>query len=236
MTHRCAPVFRWTVNSTTQKRLPVRVGVLTQEEARWEFIYDPDYLALENSAWELDPTGIRNKQRAAFTSVGSVPFPVFCDIALSGWSLDALNRRAATFLGAEAAKNKEPWGWWVRLLYAPVDGFGALFVGHLNEKPDASVALNDALKAVTKASLAQPAQDSSSGAMGGERPKMVLSVDEKNGNLPRPVLLKFATPSERGDSVVAEATALTLACELDMRVPPHQVEWFNGVPALSIEH
>lgn len=102
--------------------------------------------------------------------MGSIPFPVFCDIALSGWSLDAQKRRSATFLGAEAAKNKEPWGWWERLLYAPVDGFGVLFVGHLNEKPDALMALNDALKAVTKASLAQPAQDSLSGAMGGERP------------------------------------------------------------------
>lgn len=64
---------------------------------------------------------------------------------------------------------------------------------------------------------------------------MALYVDEKSGNLPRPVLLKFAMPSERGDSVAAEATALTLACELVMRVPSHQVEWFNDVPALSIE-
>lgn len=235
MTRRSAPVFRWTLNATTQGRQPVRVGELTQEQARWEFIYDADYLALGKNAWELDPTGIRNKQRAAFTRVGSVPFPVFCDIALSGWSLDALKKRAATFLGANAAKNQEPWGWWERLLYAPADGFGALFVGNLNEKPDAWLALNDALKAVTKASLAQPAQDSSSGAMGGERPKMALYVDETQGALPRPVLLKFAMPSERGDSVVAEATALTLAGELGMRVPPHQVEWFNDVPALSIE-
>ena len=235
MIRRSAPVFRWTVNRVTQERLPVRVGELTQEQARWEFVYDPDYLALGNHAWELDPTGIRNKQRAAFTRVGPVSFPVFCDIALSGWSLDALKKRAATVLGADAAKNEEPWGWWERLLYAPADGFGALFVGDLTEKPDVSSALSDALKSVTKASLAEPAQDSSSGAMGGERPKMAIYVDENNGALPRPVLLKFAMPSERGDSVVAEATALTLASELGMRVPPHQVKWFNDVPALSIE-
>lgn len=213
----------------------MRVGELTQEEARWEFLYDPEYLALGKAAWELDPTGIRNKQRSAFTRVGPVPFPLFCDIALSGWSLDALKKRAATFLGADAAKNEEPWGWWERLLYAPDDGFGALFVGNINDKPDASPALNDALKSVTKASLAQPTQDSSSGAMGGERPKMALYVDENKGASPRPVLVKFALPSERTDSVVAEATALTLASELGMRVPPHKVEWFNDVPALSIE-
>lgn len=80
-----------------------------QEAARWEFLYDPDYLALGKNASELDPTGIRNKQRTAFTRVGSVPFPVFCDIALSGWSLDALKKRAASFLGADAADSDEPW-------------------------------------------------------------------------------------------------------------------------------
>jgi serine/threonine-protein kinase HipA len=235
VTRRSAPVYRWMLNATTNERSPVRVGELTQEETRWEFVYDPDYLGLGQNAWELDPTGIRNKQRGAFTRVGSVPFPVFCDIALSGWSLDALKNRAATFLGADAVRNHEPWGWWERLLYAPADGFGAIFVGDLKEKPDASLALNEALKAVTKATLGQRAQDSSSGAMGGERPKIALYVNDQHVGPPRPVLLKFAMPSERGDSIVAEATALTLACELGLCVPSHQVEWFNDVAALSIE-
>ena len=153
--------------------------------------------------------------------------------SLSGWSLDALSKRAASLLGTEAAKSGEPWGWWERLLYAPADGFGGLFVGNLNDKPDAFGALNDALRSVTKASLVASCADSSSGAMGGERPKVALYLDE--GTSFRPVLLKFALPSERTDSVVAEATALTLASELGMRVPPHEVDWFNDVPALSIE-
>jgi len=233
MTRR-APVYRWTVSPQTQERRPVRVGELTQEDSRWEFLFDPDYLALGKDAWELDPTGIRNKQRAAFTRLGSVPFPVFCDVALSGWSLDALKTRAASFLGADTARSDEPWGWWERLLYAPADGFGALFVGNLNDKPDAFDALNDALKSVTKASLAESSRDSSSGAMGGERPKVSLYIDSGNGTAPSPVLLKFAQSSERADTVVAEATALTLAAELGMRVPEHQVEWFNDAPALSI--
>src|SRR5690606_35882292 len=59
--------------------------------------------------------------------------------------------------------------------------------------------------------------------------------DPRNGTAPKPVLLKFAQPSERADTVVAEATALTLASELGMRVPAHEVEWFNDVPALSID-
>lgn len=234
MTRR-APVFRWTLNAETQRRLPVRVGELTQEETRWEFLFDPEYLASGKAAWELDPTGIRTKQRSAFTRVGPVPFPVFCDIALSGWSLDALKTRAATFLGAEAAKNHEPWGWWERLLYAPADGFGALFVGHLDDKPDAFDALNDALRSVTKASLAESSRDSSSGAMGGERPKVALYVQQERDAPSRPMLIKFALPSERIDVVIAEATALTLASEMGMRVPPHEAEWFNDAPALSIE-
>lgn len=240
MTRR-APVFKWMSDPATRERRPVRVGELVQEETRWEFLYDPQYLALGQAAWELDPTCIRSKQRSAFTRVGPVPFPVFCDIALSGWSLDALKQRAASFLGADAAKaanatsSDEPWGWWERLIYAPADGFGALFVGELNDKPDAFVALSAALRAVTKASLAEASRDSSSGAMGGERPKVALYLDEGKGGLPRPGLLKFALPSERSDSVVAEATALSLAAELGMRVPRHEVTWLNDVPALSIE-
>jgi len=232
---RRAPVYRWTHDPATQARWPLRVGELTQEDSRWEFLYDPDYLALGQAAWELDPTGIRNKQRGAFTRVGSVPFPVFCDIALSGWSLDALRKRAASFLGSRAAHSDEPWGWWERLLYAPADGFGALFVGELEEKPNAFDALNDALKTVTKASLEASLRDSSSGAMGGERPKVSLYADRGDGTAPKPVLLKFAHPSERADSVVAEATALSLAAELGLRVPAHEVTWFNDAPALSID-
>lgn len=234
MTRR-APVYRWMADAQAPARKPMRIGELTQAVSRWEFIYDPDYLALGNDAWELDPAGIRNKQRTAFTRVGSVPFPVFCDIALSGWSLDALKKRASSFLGAAAAKSDEPWGWWERLLYAPADGFGALFVGNLDDKPDAFDALNDALKSVTRASLAESSRDPSSGAMGGERPKVATYVDPRNGTAPKPVLLKFAQPSERADTVIAEATALTLASELDMRVPAHEVEWFNDAPALSID-
>lgn len=232
---RRAPVYRWTIDPFTRERRPLLVGDLTQDETRWEFQFHPDYLARGRDAWELDPTGIRTKQRAAFTRVGPVPFPVFCDIALSGWSLDALRKRANTFLGEEAARSKEPWGWWERLLYAPADGFGALFVGDLSDKPDAFDALNDAVRSVTRATLEQVSRDSSSGAMGGERPKVALYVDPGSGDAPTPVLLKFALPSERADTVVAEATALSLAAELGIRVPPHEVRWFNDVPALSIE-
>lgn len=236
MTRR-APVHRWTFDAATQSRRPVRIGELTQEEARWEFLYDPDYLALGKDAWELDPTGIRTKQRSAFTRVGVVPPPVFCDIALSGWSKDALQKRAGQFLGVEAANSDEPWGWWERLIYAPADGFGALFVGHLNDKPDVEKALQDALGSVTQASLANTDIESSSGAMGGERPKVSVFMPGMAGENgpPTPVLLKFSLPSERTDSVVAEATALTLGAELGLKVPRHHVKWFNDSPALCIE-
>jgi len=232
MTRR-APVFRWVVDAASRERRPVRVGELTQEESRWEFLYDADYLALGNAAWELDPTGIRTKQRTAFTRVGPAPFPVFCDVALSGWALDALRKRAADFLGADAAQSDEPWGWWERLLYAPADGFGALFVGDIHKR-NVLPTLNDALLSVTRASLAQAILDSSSGAMGGERPKVALHIAQEDLTI-KPVMLKFAHPFERADSVVAEAAALSLASELGMRVPPHRVERFGDVPALCIE-
>ena len=131
MTRR-APVFRWTTGPDGN-RLPVRVGELTQEQGRWEFQYDRAYLAEGQSAWELDPRDIRLKQGAAFTQVGVAPFPVFCDVALAGWSLDILQNRRQQFLGSQASP--EPWGWWERLLYAHADGFGALFGGELDAKP-----------------------------------------------------------------------------------------------------
>lgn len=74
--------------------------------------------------------------------------------------------------------------------------------------------------------------------MGGERPKIATFVDEAgapSGTAPKPVLLKFALPSERPDSVLAEATALSLAQQLGMNVPGHGVRWFNDAPALCID-
>jgi hypothetical protein len=78
---RRAPVFRWCLDPLSLTRQAVRVGELTQHPTRWEFLYDPDYLSLGSAAWELDPTGIRNKQRSAHVHVGVTPPPVFCDLA-----------------------------------------------------------------------------------------------------------------------------------------------------------
>lgn len=232
---RTAPVYRWTTNPQTQKRQPVHIGELTQDEMRWEFVYSSEYLAQGKDAWELDPTGIRNKQRAAFTRVGSVPFPVFCDIALQGWALDALKVHATSLLGADALHREEPWGWWERLLLAPADGFGALFVGNLSDKPNVARLLQDALEATSgKLQRLMTPSDSSSGAMGGERPKVAMYAHSDEWTGMRPVMLKFAHAEERADSIVAEATSLTLAAELGLRVPAHEIIWASA-PALSIE-
>ena len=217
------------------ERLPVRVGELTQETTRWEFLYDHDYLALNAAAWELDLADIRTKQRSAYTRVGVVPPPVFCDVALSGWSQDTLQKHAKELLGrADPASDAEPWGWWERLVYAPADGFGALFVGNLNDKPPAEEILAKAVGRITQEDLRQASLESSSGAMGGERPKIAATYRGADGALAVPVILKFSLPSERPDSVVAEATALTLAHELGLKVPEHQVECINDAPALRI--
>jgi hypothetical protein len=211
------------------------VGELSQQSSHWEFLYDRDYLALDARAWELDPADIRKKQRSVFTRTGVVPPPVFCDIAISGWSQDVLRKNAKTSsLGAIAGEESEPWGWWERLVYAPADGFGALFVGKLEHKLPLDDILTDAVGSITRESLLHASLESSSGAMGGERPKFaaLMRVD---GRPVVPVIVKFSLPSERADCIVAEATALTLAKELEMRVPEHEVVLINDVPALRIE-
>lgn len=229
---RQAPVYRWVTDSSGH-RTPLCIGQLRQSATHWAFAYGEAYLALGDAAWELDPTEIRLKQRSVFTRPGVAPFGVFCDVALSGWSLDALHKRRVQLLGEGASD--EPWGWWERLLYAPADGFGALFVGAIEDKPHAENVLADSLSMVSMESLAQASLESSSGAMGGERPKIAAFLKSKDADETTPVLLKFALPSERSDSVVAEATALTLAHDLGLRVPMHRVDVLNAVPALCIE-
>lgn len=231
---RRAPVFRWMTLPDEAERVAVRVGELCQKTSHWEFIYDSDYLAMGPLAWELDPSRIRTKQRSAYTVVGPVPHGVFCDVALSGWSLDALRKRRHELPGLAQDQGHEPWGWWDRLIYAPADGFGALFVGEPDSKPVLGTVLVEQLLKVTKATLMPEHMQTSSGAMGGERPKLTVFRNE-GGTGEVSVILKFALPSERADSVVAEATALTLAAELGLRVPPHRVDLINDVPALSID-
>lgn len=227
---RVAPVYRWMVDAEGKPK-PQRVGDLRQLDARWEFSYSTDYLALGEAGWELDPTTIRLKGKGTFSHVSTSPFPVFCDVALSGWSHVTLEKRREDLLGKDAGT--EPWGWWERLLYAPADGFGALFVGDLEAKPKGEAVLTDALSKVTHESLRAVLEDSSSGAMGGERPK--IAALGKIGERQLPVIIKFALPNERMDNVVAEATALSLAGELGLRVPKHEVVTFGDVFALQVE-
>lgn len=227
MTRR-APVFRWGSDAAGQ-RVPVRVGELTQETGRWEFVFDTTYLDQGKAAFELDPAYIRVKQRSPFSRLGVAPPPVFCDVALSGWSLDVLQRQRRALTGSD-----EAWGWWERLLYAPADGFGALFVGHLADKPPSEQLLFQALGKVSAEALQRAQLDSSSGAMGGERPKIAALFYDKAVDRQVPVILKFSLPGERPDTVVAEATALTLARELGLNVPSHAVVPTNDIPALRI--
>lgn len=233
---RCAPVFRW-VNQDDGQRTPVRAGELSQHASHWEFLYDRDYLALEAQAWELDPADIRKKQRSVFTKTGRAPPPVFCDIAISGWAQEILRRNVKTSSAPATATVDgagEPWGWWERLVHAPADGFGALFVGNLADKLPLDRILTDAIGSITGESLLHAALESSSGAMGGERPKFAALM-RVAARPAVPVIVKFALPSERADCVVAEATALTLAKMLELRVPEHEVVLINDLPALRIE-
>lgn len=227
---RVAPVYRW-LTGNDGKPKPQRVGDLKQAEGRWEFAYGKEYLALEEAAWELDPRTIRTKGNSAFSRVGTIPHPVFCDVALSGWSHITLEKRRDDLFGKDAGT--QPWGWWERLIYAPADGFGALFVGERDGKPKGEAVLADALAKITHESLRQVLEDSSSGAMGGERPK--IAARGRIGGTQVPVIIKFALPDERMDNVVAEATALSLASEMGLRVPKHEVVRVGEVYALQVE-
>lgn len=227
---RIAPVYRWLSGADGKPRAQ-RVGDLKQADGRWEFIYAHEYLALEAAAWELDPSTIRTKGRGGFPYIGSVPHPVFCDVALSGWSHLTLEKHRDELLGVAASA--QPWGWWERLVYAPADGFGALFVGEHEAKPKSEAVLAEALGEITSESLAAILEDSSSGAMGGERPKIAARANDGDSQVP--VIIKFALPNERKDNVIAEATALSLAVELGLRVPKHKVIPIGDVYALQVE-
>ncbi|MDZ5459248.1 type II toxin-antitoxin system HipA family toxin [Azohydromonas lata] len=232
MTRR-APVYRWIFDEAAGQREAIRVGELTQEASRWEFRYDRAYLQLGPKAWELDPTGIRTKQSSTYTQVGVLPHPVFCEVAVSGWALEALKQRGR--VKVPMAEGDEPWGWWERLVHAPADGFGALFVG----EPDSKVALDAMLRAELRETARHTVaygRESSSGVMGGERPKLPLYLPSIDGEVPEEaVLLKFAMSNERSDSVVAEASALSLGDALGLTVPAHRVSWYADKPALRIE-
>lgn len=96
-----APVFRWRSAVGGAVHEPQRVGTLTYQRRRWLFEYDTAYLELRDEAWELDLCGIRSKKRSTYVCVGETPPPAFCDVALSGWCLDATasNRVAEAALG-----------------------------------------------------------------------------------------------------------------------------------------
>jgi serine/threonine-protein kinase HipA len=109
-----------------------------------------------------------------------------------------------------------------------------LFVGHLADKPPSEQLLFQALGKVSAEALQRAHLDSSSGAMGGERPKIAALFYDKAVDRQVPVILKFSLPGERPDTVVAEATALTLARELGLNVPSHAVVPTNDIPALRV--
>lgn len=224
---RSAPVFRWMVDGGVWA--PVQVGVLDHLPGRWTFTFDADYLARGDDSWELDPSWLRVRQKSTFTHVGDPPPGVFADVALSGWSLEVARRHFEGLTG-------KSWGWWESLTCAPAHGFGALFVGSIDSKPDVEKVLAVALAKVNTGDLAQHRVHASSGAMGGERPKIAATkVPDAQGELGREVILKFSGQGEAVENVIAEATALTMASQLGFRVPRHEVMVFNGIPALCID-
>ena len=222
-----APVAPVTTPSSIATWKAVRAGTLRHASGRWEFTYDLAYLESGREAWEIDPTWLRVKQRSPFVHMSSTPPGVFSDIAVSGWSLDLARRQLAGTV--------DEWGWWERITLAPADGFGAIFVGDESSKPDLSSAARSELGEMEESALDAIAIESSSGAMGGERPKFAARLFGSRGQPNRAVILKFAAHADPPDCVVAEATALTLATRLGLDVPWHAVMMVNNRPALCIE-
>lgn len=214
-----APVWRHDSVATG----PTLIGMLSHEteQQRWQFVFDSDYLKVDN-ALELDPHWCRRLSRSPLKHDGASPPGAFADVALSGWTFDMARR---------ALPEHRQWTWWDRLVLAPDDGFGALSVGDPASKPNLKSAF--ILEAVqqTPELLRSLSNDSSSGAFGGERPKIAIQADGREW------LLKFPAPGDPVDIAIAEATALTLAMQCGLNVPSHYVVQLgvDTLPALLIE-
>ena len=203
---------------------PVEVGTLVHESSirLWRFTFSPSYLDLGEDALELDPYWISVKTRSPFSAVFQVAPGLFADLAVTGWSYEVLKKHYA---GSDA------WTWWDRIVNAPMDNFGALIVGDPAGKIDLSEKALEELHGLTREDLARFQSDTSSGFMGGERPKICVT-----GNDGHRAIVKFPGKNEADDLAIAEATALTLADELGLDVPTHMVVRYSKqtMPALYI--
>jgi len=221
MTERSAPVRRWMLKDG--EWTPVGVGVLVHDPdiGLWRFTYSESYLALGDDACELDPFWIATKTRSAFSQVFQVAPGLFADLAVTGWSYEILKKHHP---------GSDTWTWWDRIVNAPMDNFGALIVGDPGSKIDLSEKVLGELDGLTREDLARFQSDTSSGFMGGERPKMCV-----NGHGHR-AIVKFPGKGEADDLAIAEATALTLAAQLGLDVPQHKVVRYSEqtMPALCI--
>ncbi len=221
MTERSAPVRRWMPRDG--KWEPVEVGLLVHDPdiGLWRFSYLDSYLALGDEASELDPHWIASKTRSPFSQVFQVAPGVFADLAVTGWSYEVLKKH---YPGSDS------WTWWDRIVNAPMDNFGALCVGDPDQKIDLSEQALDELDGLTREDLARFQSDTSSGFMGGERPKICVT------GYGHRAIVKFPGKGEADDLAIAEATALTLARELGLNVPDHRVIRYSKqtMPALYI--
>ena len=214
-----APVWRHEPNLAD----PTFIGTLSHlpENQQWQFDFDSTYLRSE-TALELDPHWCRTLSKSAFKYIGTSPPGAFADVALSGWTFDIARR---------ALSGQRQWTWWDRLVLAPENGFGALSVGDLAAKPDLkSEFILEAVR-LTPSILRALNNDSSSGAFGGERPKLPITADGREW------ILKFPALGDNGDLAIAEATALSLGRQCGLKVPNHYVIQLSAStsPALMIE-
>ena len=214
-----APVWRHDCENAG----PTLIGTLSYaaEQQTWQFVFDSDYLKTDD-AKELDPHWCRRLSRSPLKHHGAGPPGAFADVALSGWTFDLARR---------ALPEHRQWTWWDRLVLAPDDGFGALSVGDPATKPNFKAAFILDTVGQTPELLRELSNNSSSGAFGGERPKIAIQADGREW------LLKFPAPGDPADIAVAEATALTLAKQCGLSVPSHFVVQLgvNSLPALMIE-
>ncbi len=217
-----APVFRWVQENGSWT--PVEAGQLVHDPQLrlWRFTFASSYLARGDDAWELDPHWISTKTRSPFSQTFQVAAGLFADLAVTGWSYDLLKKH---YPGSDS------WSWWDRIVRAPLDNFGALIVGDPDKKINLADKALEALQGLTREDLARFASDTSSGFMGGERPKICVTSQGQRA------IVKFPGRGEPEDLAIAEAAALTLGAQLGMDVPAHKVVRYSteATPALHIE-
>lgn len=228
---RSAPVFRRSVTPDGSLAF-LTVGTLEQAGDDWSFRVNPNYVQ-DALALSFAPAGAAQSDPYLVRTTGTPP-AMFTELALGGWALNALQSMSPQ-VQALGLPPVEEWDWWERILYAPREGTGALCVGDPLAKPPLEELI---LQAATgpwpaRAELPKGVQLLPGVFTSGHEHVLVHIPDFEGEGVFE--AWRFAHRPGGTSSLVAQATALSLAHELGLQVPPHRLVKSPMGVALAVE-